>query len=59
VAIEPIKSLMNEIMSQYNGRPIDWNVLTDYKGNVLILGPKEGYMLKMVSINPKKYTGLA
>lgn len=49
---------MNKIMNRYDGRPIGWNVLTDYKGNVLVLGPKEGYMLKMVSINPKKHTGV-
>jgi hypothetical protein len=59
VAIEPIESLMNKIMNRYDGRPIGWNVLTDYKGNVLVLSPKEGYMLKMVSINPKKHTGVA
>jgi len=58
VAIEPIESLMNKIMNRYDGQPIGWNVLTDYKGNMLILGPKEGYRLKMVSINPTKNTGV-
>lgn len=58
MAIEPIESLLNKIMRRYDGRPTGWNVLTDYKGNVLVLGPKEGYMLKMVSINPEKQIGV-
>jgi hypothetical protein len=58
VAIEPIESILNKIMRRYDGRPTDWNVLIDYKGNVLVLGPKEGYMLKMVSINPEKQIGV-
>jgi hypothetical protein len=45
-------------MKRYNKRPIGWTVLQDFKGNVLIIGPREGYMLKMLTINPQEYTGV-
>lgn len=55
---EPIESLMNEIMLRYNRKPEGWKVLTDHKGNVLILGPKAGYRLKLVPLNPQDYIGV-
>ena len=32
--------------------------MVDFKGNVLVIGPKEGYRLKMISLNPHQYTGV-
>jgi hypothetical protein len=58
LAIEPIESLIPKIFKQYNDHPVGWNILRDYKGNFLILGPNEGYMLKLVPINPKENTGV-
>lgn len=58
VDAEPIESLMSKIMDRYNKRPQGWKVLTDHKGNVLILGPKAGYRLRLVPLNPKEYTGV-
>ena len=55
---EPIESLIPKIFKQYNDRPVGWNVLRDYKGNVLVLGPDDGYMLKMVPLNPQEFTGV-
>ena len=55
---EPIESLMPKIMKRYNNRPVGWNVLRDYKGNVLILGPSDGYMLKIIQLNPREHTGV-
>ena len=55
---EPIESLLPKIMKQYNKRPVGWNVLRDYKGNFLVLGPSEGYMLKMIPLNPQEHTGV-
>ena len=55
---EPIELLMPKIVKRYNNHPGGWNVLIDYKGNILILGPSEGYMLKMIPLNPQKYTGV-
>jgi hypothetical protein len=58
VSTEPIESLTKKIMNRYNKQPIGWTFLQDIKGNVLIIGPREGYMLKMVPINPQEYTGV-
>ena len=55
---EQIESLMPKIVKRYNNHPGGWNVLIDYKGNLLILGPNEGYMLKMIPLDPQKYTGV-
>jgi hypothetical protein len=55
---EPIESLMPKIVKHYNNHPGGWNVLIDYKGNILILGPSEGYMLKLIPLNPQKHTGV-
>jgi len=45
-------------MSQYDQKPEGWTVLIDPKGNVLVLGPKEGYRLKLIPLNPQEYTGV-
>ena len=55
---EPVEFLTKKIMEQYNKHPIGWNVLRDFKGNVLVTGSKEGYMLKLIMINPHEYTGI-
>ena len=56
--VEPVEILMARILRQYNNKPEGWNVLTDSKGNVLVLGPKAGYRLKLISLNPVEYTGV-
>ncbi len=58
MSIEPIESLMLKIFKRYNDLPIGWSVLRDFKGNLLIIGPNEGYMLKIVPINPQESTGV-
>jgi hypothetical protein len=58
VSIEPVELLANKIMDRYNKDPIGWAVLRDFKGNVLVTGPAEGYMLKIITINPQEYTGI-
>jgi hypothetical protein len=58
VVTEPIESLIPKIVKRYNDRPLGWNVLRDYKGNFLVLGPTDGYMLKMVPLNPQEFTGV-
>lgn len=55
---EPVESLMSRILNQYNRKPEGWTVLTDHKGNVLVLGPKVGYRLKLIPLNPEEYTGV-
>ncbi len=58
MSAEPIESLISKIMRQYDRKPEGWTVLTDHKGNVLILGPKTGYRLKMIPLSPQEYTGV-
>jgi len=58
VVTEPIKSLIPKIMKRYNNRPVGWNILRDYGGNFLILGPSDGYMLKMIPLNPREHIGV-
>jgi len=58
VNVEPIESLMRRIIDQYNKKPEGWSVLTDHKGNVLVLGSRMGYRLKLIALNPQEYTGV-
>jgi hypothetical protein len=58
VSAEPVELLANKIMDRYNKHPVGWRVLRDFRGNVLVTGPKEGYMLKIIMINPQEYTGI-
>ena len=58
MSAEPVELLANKIIDRYNKHPVGWNVLRDFKGNVLVMGPKEGYMLKIIMINPQEYTGI-
>ena len=58
MSAEPVEYLANKIMDRYNKHPVGWTVLRDFKGKVLVTGPKEGYMLKIVMINPQEYTGI-
>jgi len=58
VSAEPVELLANKIMDRYNKHPVGWTVLRDLKGNVLVSGSNEGYMLKIIMINPQEYTGI-
>ena len=55
---ESFESLMRRVMDAYNKHPKGWNVLADPKGNVLILGRKEGYRMKLIPLNPYEHTGV-
>lgn len=58
VRTQPIESLMQSIMRQYNKHPEGWKVLSDQKGNVLIYGPRNAYRLKLIPLSPEAYTGV-
>lgn len=58
MSAEPVESLIRRILKQYNKRPQGWSVLTDRKGNVLVLGPGTAYKLRLIPINPNEYTGV-
>ena len=58
MSIKPVELLAKRIMHRYNKHPVGWTVLRDFKGNILVTGQKEGYMLKIITINPQEYTGI-
>ena len=45
-------------MNNYDQTPEGWNVMSDLSGNVVILGPMNSYQLKLVQVNPQKFTGV-
>ena len=58
VSAEPIEPLISKIMNQYNKDPEGWSILIDQNLNVLIMGPKVGYRLKLIPLNLQEYTGV-
>ncbi len=56
--MEPIRRLTEEIINQYNRKPTGWSVLVDRRGNIIILGPSSSYWLRLIWLNPHKYTGV-
>jgi hypothetical protein len=49
---------MFKIINRYNDQPEGWSVLMDHKGNLLVLGPNNGYMMRIIPINPQEHTGV-
>jgi len=58
MSVEPIEKVIEKIVSLYNEDPRGWSVLIDQRGNMLVLSPKTGYKLRLISINPQEYTGV-
>jgi len=58
VEAQLIELLIERIMDQYNEKPEGWKVLIDRRGNMLVIGPRVGYRLKLIPLNPKEYTGV-
>jgi hypothetical protein len=58
MSIEPLEAVINKIITQYNRNTTGWMVLSDNKGNVLVIGPETGYKLKLISLNPQDNMGV-
>ena len=58
LSAEPLERITKEIMDRYNRKPEGWNVLTDRRGNILVLGPRSSYMLRLIWLGPDRYTGV-
>lgn len=58
MSAEPLERITKRIMDRYNRRPEGWNVLTDRRGNILVLGPRSSYMLRVIPLGPDRYTGV-
>lgn len=55
--IEPLEKIGKEVMDRYNKHPSGWRFLSDAHNNMLALGPKHGYRLKIMPITPTQTTG--
>lgn len=53
-----LEDLTEEIKHRYDENPMGWKIFQDDKNNVLIIGPDKGYRLKLIPLNPWKYTGV-
>jgi len=49
---------MKEIIDSYNRGPKGWQIMSDFKGNSIVLGPSQGYLLKAMAINPEESLGV-
>ena len=56
--IRTIEDIMKEIVDNYNRKPIGWQIMSDLKGNSVVLGPSQGYMLKTMAISPEENLGV-
>ena len=56
--IRTVEELVKELLRRYDREPRGWSMLADRRGNVLVVGPGIGYKLKLVSIDPKRFTGV-
>ncbi|MCK4243834.1 hypothetical protein KAX03_03110 [Candidatus Bathyarchaeota archaeon] len=57
MSTEPIEKITKKIIKQYNRSPEGWNVLSDRKGNIIVIGPSQSYWLRIISLGPNNYTG--
>ena len=58
VETEPFELITRDITKKYNDNPLGWKILLDHKGTMLVLGPRKGYMLKLISLSPEEQTGV-
>jgi hypothetical protein len=58
VTTEPIDSISKKIIKRYNTNPVGWTIFRDHKGTMLISGPNNDYVLKLIGLNPHEYTGV-
>lgn len=56
--IKSAEDILKEIMEGYNRKPKGWQIALDLRGNSLVLGPTEGYALKMMMIGPGENLGI-
>ena len=56
--IKTAEETVREIMEGYNRRPKGWQIASDFRGNTLVLGPEEGFRLKLMMISPSENLGV-
>ncbi|NHV45265.1 MAG: hypothetical protein HA493_01295 [Candidatus Verstraetearchaeota archaeon] len=53
-----LEESINEIIERYNKKPKGWKFISDFKGNIIVIGPDIGYQLKVMMINPYESIGI-
>jgi len=53
-----LEESINEIIEKYNKKPKGWKFISDFKGNIIVIGPDMGYQLKVMMINPYESIGI-
>lgn len=56
--IKPLEKIGKEVIDRYNKHPSGWRFLHDAHHNILALGPKRGYRLKILPVTPRESTGV-
>lgn len=56
--VAPIEEVFKKIIEGYNRSPRGWHFASDGIGNALVLGPNEGYRLKVMALSPSETIGI-
>lgn len=56
--IRSVEEIMKEVISGYNKRPKGWQIASDARGNSLVIGPDEGFRLKLMMVSPTENIGV-
>lgn len=54
----PIEDILKTLLEKYNKNPRGWSILVDPQGNIIVLGPKVAYRLKVIPLGPAQFTGV-
>ncbi|MEM2141822.1 MAG: hypothetical protein QXS20_07465 [Candidatus Thorarchaeota archaeon] len=54
---EPIEEIVPRILKNFSASPRGWRVIQTPTGEVLISGPESSYQLKLIPLDPFRFTG--
>jgi len=55
---EPAEELIPRIMREYSRRPGGWHILNTPDGDMLIVGPRSAFQLRLIPLSPTDFTGV-
>jgi len=56
--VRSVEEIMKEVVGGYNRRPKGWQIASDARGNALVMGPDNGFRLKLMMVNPTESIGV-
>ncbi len=56
--VEPAEEILDRIMQQYAVEPHGWHVISTPTGDMLVLGPRSSFQLKLITLGPTEFTGV-